>query len=41
MQKPQPPPRQKRDIYVYFDNGVKVHAPADAARLDRRLAGSS
>jgi uncharacterized protein YecE (DUF72 family) len=28
-----------RDVYVYFDNHVKVHAPFDAARLVERLAG--
>jgi uncharacterized protein YecE (DUF72 family) len=26
-----------RDVYVYFDNDVKVHAPYDAAALTRRL----
>jgi uncharacterized protein YecE (DUF72 family) len=36
---PKPPPRRKkRDVYVYFDNDIKVHAPADAARLERKLA---
>lgn len=30
-------PRQKRDIYVYFDNDRKVHAPFDALRLAQRL----
>jgi uncharacterized protein YecE (DUF72 family) len=29
--------RAKRDIYVYFDNDVKVHAPYDAATLMRKL----
>jgi uncharacterized protein YecE (DUF72 family) len=29
--------RQKRDVYVYFDNDVKVHAPYDAAHLAQRL----
>lgn len=29
--------RPKRDIYVYFDNDVKVRAPFDAARLYRML----
>jgi uncharacterized protein YecE (DUF72 family) len=28
-----------RDVYVYFDNDVKVHAPFDAIALARRLAG--
>ena len=35
-----PPRRRKRDVYVYFDNDIKVHAPADAARLHRKLVGS-
>jgi uncharacterized protein YecE (DUF72 family) len=26
------------DVYVYFDNGMKVHAPSDALSLERRLA---
>ncbi len=29
--------RRGRDVYVYFDNDVKVRAPADAASLIRRL----
>lgn len=29
--------RAKRDVYVYFDNDVKVHAPYDAATLMRKL----
>jgi uncharacterized protein YecE (DUF72 family) len=32
-----PPKRRSRDVYVYFDNDVKVHAPYDAAALSRRL----
>jgi uncharacterized protein YecE (DUF72 family) len=32
-----PPRRKKRDVYVYFDNDIKVHAPEDAARLERKL----
>jgi uncharacterized protein YecE (DUF72 family) len=32
-----PPPRRTRDVYAYFDNDVKVHAPYDAAALARRL----
>ena len=28
-----------RDVYVYFDNDAKVHAPFDAIRLRERLAG--
>jgi uncharacterized protein YecE (DUF72 family) len=31
------PKRARRDVYVYFDNDVKVHAPYDAATLARRL----
>jgi uncharacterized protein YecE (DUF72 family) len=30
-------PQQPRDIYVYFDNDVKVRAPADAIALSRLL----
>lgn len=29
--------RAHRDVYVYFDNDVKVHTPYDAARLAARL----
>ena len=29
--------RSKRDVYCYFDNDVKVHAPYDAATLMRKL----
>ena len=30
----QPPPlRKSRDVYCYFDNDIKVHAPYDAKRL--------
>jgi uncharacterized protein YecE (DUF72 family) len=33
-----PPPRAaKRDVYVYFDNDAKVHAPFDALKLIERL----
>lgn len=35
------PPRAKRDIYCYFDNDIKVHAPYDAAQLMRRLGLAS
>jgi uncharacterized protein YecE (DUF72 family) len=28
-----PPPSDSRDVYVYFDNDVKVHAPFDAITL--------
>jgi uncharacterized protein YecE (DUF72 family) len=31
------PARRSRDVYAYFDNDVKVHAPYDAAALSRRL----
>jgi uncharacterized protein YecE (DUF72 family) len=31
------PPRQPRDVYVYFDNDAKVRAPFDAQALRRRL----
>jgi len=31
------PKRAGRDIYCYFDNDVKVHAPYDAATLMRKL----
>jgi uncharacterized protein YecE (DUF72 family) len=34
----EPPRRRKRDVYVYFDNDMKVHAPGDAARLAEKLA---
>jgi uncharacterized protein YecE (DUF72 family) len=30
-------PRAARDVYVYFDNDVKVHAPFDALALQRAL----
>ena len=30
-----------RDVYVYFDNDVKVHAPYDAISLARRLSDSA
>lgn len=32
-----PPRHRARDVYVYFDNDSKVHAPKDAARLAERL----
>ena len=35
------PKRRRRDIYCYFDNDVKVHAPYDAARLMRLLGQAS
>ncbi len=33
-----PAPPQPRDVYVYFDNDVKVRAPFDAIALAERLA---
>jgi uncharacterized protein YecE (DUF72 family) len=30
--------RSRRDVYVYFDNDAKVHAPFDARRLAERTA---
>jgi uncharacterized protein YecE (DUF72 family) len=36
----QPPPKRKsRDVYVYFDNDVKVRAPFDAIGLAQRVGG--
>ncbi|MEV6288382.1 DUF72 domain-containing protein [Kribbella sp. NPDC051770] len=32
-----PAPRRQREVYAYFDNDVKVHAPYDAEALARRL----
>jgi uncharacterized protein YecE (DUF72 family) len=32
-----PPRRAERDVYCYFDNDVKAHAPFDARRLIERL----
>ena len=32
-----PPVSSERDVYVYFDNDAKVHAPFDAIRLAERL----
>lgn len=34
-----PPKRASRDIYCYFDNDVKVHAPFDAHDLELRVLG--
>lgn len=31
------PTRKGRDVYVYFDNDAKVHAPFDAMRLAERM----
>ena len=33
------PRRSGRDVYVYFDNDVKVHAPFDARALIERVGG--
>ena len=35
-----PPPRKARDVYCYFDNDMKVHAPFDARGLIDRLEGA-
>ena len=32
---------RRRDVYVYFDNDAKVHAPFDALALAARVAGRS
>jgi len=32
-----PAPVREREVFVYFDNDVKVHAPFDAMALARRL----
>jgi uncharacterized protein YecE (DUF72 family) len=32
-----PPRLQPRDVYVYFDNDVKVHAPYDAMTLEAKV----
>jgi uncharacterized protein YecE (DUF72 family) len=32
------PRRAHRDVFVYFDNDAKVHAPFDAQRLTKKLA---
>jgi uncharacterized protein YecE (DUF72 family) len=38
-----PPPRylKRRDVYVYFDNDVKVHAPYDAMNLSAKVEGTT
>jgi uncharacterized protein YecE (DUF72 family) len=33
-----PPRRARRDVYVYFDNDIKVHAPYDAERFAGKVA---
>jgi uncharacterized protein YecE (DUF72 family) len=35
-----PPGRRARDVFVYFDNDVKVRAPFDAIALAHRLKGT-
>lgn len=35
-----PPRRKSRDVYVYFDNDARAHAPWDAVRLRERLGGA-
>ncbi len=35
-----PAPKQERDVFVYFDNDVKVRAPFDAEALAGRLGVS-
>jgi uncharacterized protein YecE (DUF72 family) len=30
---------ERRDVYVYFDNDVKVHAPYDAMNLAAKVEG--
>ncbi|RPI59543.1 MAG: DUF72 domain-containing protein [Lysobacterales bacterium] len=37
------PPRRakRRDVYVYFDNDIKVHAPYDAMNLAAKVEGMS
>jgi uncharacterized protein YecE (DUF72 family) len=35
-----PADKRRRDVFVYFDNDAKVHAPFDAARLAQRLGVS-
>jgi uncharacterized protein YecE (DUF72 family) len=38
-----PPPRRskRRDVYVYFDNDIKVHAPYDAMSLAAKVEGTN
>jgi uncharacterized protein YecE (DUF72 family) len=35
------PKRQSRDVYVYFDNDMKVRAPVDAAALIERVSAAA
>ena len=32
------PKRERRDVFLYFDNGAKVRAPVDAKKLVARLS---
>jgi uncharacterized protein YecE (DUF72 family) len=32
-----PPKRASRDLFCYFDNDIKVHAPFDARKLMEKL----
>ena len=34
-----PAPKRKRDVFIYFDNDLKVRAPHDAKALEKRLEG--
>ncbi len=38
VSKKQPSKRSSRDLFCYFDNDIKVHAPFDARRLLEKLA---
>ena len=33
-------PGTERDVYVYFDNDIKVHAPFDAINLAKLVKGT-
>lgn len=41
VDRPVPPRKSGRDVYVYFDNDAKVRAPLDAQALRARLSGSA
>jgi uncharacterized protein YecE (DUF72 family) len=36
-----PPRLERRDVYVYFDNDIKVHAPFDAMHLQAKVEGTA
>lgn len=38
VERGRPVPRSQRDVFVYFDNDVKVHAPYDAMALACKIA---